>query len=171
MNSIILIGPKEWGDGHKYFLKQNGYACIGYSAEYMSFVRDKLDEMSKTENGFRLYIYVPETSTDGDSHEPIIGSGKIEFEGHVIKHWCFYYHAPSPKPYSKGFSRYRDSENEFWFELDSLLRYPHGIELEKFAIYSNNLNTPPRKYSRQEFTCRYRAKIALSHYPADEVIK
>lgn len=171
-NSIILIGPKAWGDNHRNFLRQNGYACIGYSARYMSYVRDKLDEMLKTLNGYKLYIYVPENYTAGGRiEEPIIGSGKIEFEGQVIKHWCFYGHHASPKSYSLEYNLYKDGENEYWFEVNSLERYPHGIELKNFAIYPNDNNLPPRTYKREEYTCEYRQRIALAHYPASEVIK
>jgi hypothetical protein len=177
MNSIILIGPKIWADEHIDCINEYNSVWLRYDSQSPDYVRENLHKMQK------LFIYVPlKFDLGGRIDPPILGSGTVEFEGiiddfrvtdiHLItirnpKPLAPIINQKNPKYYIQdNIVRFVDN-----FHLNKLERLIPGLDIENFAIYTNNKTSLYIKYIRKYFPHEFAHKIALAHYPASEVIK
>lgn len=184
MNSIILIGPTIWGNEHIDCINKHGSVWLRYDSTSQVFVDSKLREMGK--DGCKLFIYVPkEFDRGGKVNPPIRGSGTVEFEGIVDDYKFTDDKLVSPRDHDlKPLEPIINQNNIIYydkptnvvkfvnnFHLNKLNRLDPGLDIETFAIYKNDKNTPYVSYTRSKFTHDFAHKIVLAHYPASEVIK
>ena len=162
MDSIILIGPRQWGEDHRGFIKINGATAIQYSAIVSSAVVNKLEE--KRGECFELYIYVPKRYNCAGKTNVYLGSGKIEFRGNVIDFKVS--ETPIPSPWKtldgpRGYDKHDSFEYEFWFKLESLEIC--DLDINQFEIYSKGGTL--KRYSITDFARQWRGKIVFANSP------
>lgn len=161
-NSIILIGPRQWGKDHQDYLRTNGMTSMQYSAKISRNVEDRLNQLHGTP--FGLYIYVPKIYTCDGKIPPYLGSGKIEHKGQVIDFRVSRIPIPSPWPTINGpmrYDKYHQFQYEYWFKVDKLENCDLGINKFEICLTNGLL----RRYSVSEWARIWRGNIVFANAP------
>ena len=162
VNSIILIGPRQWGEDHQAYLRKNKTTSIQYSAKVSRHVENRLNQFRGT--AFRLYIYVPKKYTCDGKIPSYLGSGKVEFRGRVIDFRVSRTPIPSPWPTINGpmrYDKFQSFQYEYWFRVDVLENC--DLEISEFEIELTNRSL--RNYSVDEFARIWRGNIVFAIEP------
>ncbi|MFH1367708.1 MAG: hypothetical protein ABII64_01150 [Elusimicrobiota bacterium] len=167
MDSIILIGPKIWGEDHRDFLALNKYTSIQYSAKTSLNIESKLEELQFP---FDLFIYVPKTYAPRKGMDPKKGDGRVLFKGNVIEYntvdkWSNRMCVESPWPTvgSRSYNIRPDLKYEYWFKLDKLVSCDY--EIDQFEVLCRDGTY--RCYNVSTYAPTHRGSIVFANKPKD----
>jgi hypothetical protein len=94
MKGIMVIGPREWGNDHREWLRHNPFAAMQYSAQNLRDAGDRLQWLALP---FPLFVYVPYKYRNTPN-----GSGTVEFVCRTLAYEAAYPRQPSPWPTIDG---------------------------------------------------------------------
>lgn len=156
-NSIILIGPRQWGQDHLAYFYKNRTTSIQYSAKISDNTKIRLRKMLI--DGFRLFIYVPKNYKCKGI--PFYGSGTIEFSGDVEN--CRFSEVKQRSPWNtvdgpKNYDINDDFQYEFWFKMSNFSQCNKKIEDFELELSTGEI----KKYDIIGFTRSFRKTIPFA---------
>jgi len=161
-NTVILIGPRQWGEDHIRFVQKNGSSALQYSARVSNKVITRLRNIVCKRS--YAYIYVPKRYKCGDRNLSIKGSGKLEFCCEIIDVKISTDRISPPWPTINGpmyYDKYQDFRYEFWFRVKHLSPCNLDISSAKIVLSDGTVKT----YQIESFARSWRGTIAFAIKP------